>query len=556
MNSSPELRERFLREARVAATLKHPNICQVYDVGEIDGRLYLTMEYVEGKTLSTYLKKGKPQPGRQAAALLCRLALTLQEAHTRGVIHRDLKPSNVMLNARNEPVVMDFGLARREGDIRMTRSGLAVGTPAYMSPEQLNGEANAGPASDQYSLGVILYELLTGRLPFEGPLMAVLAQKATQDPEPPSRRRPDLDPRLEAICLKAMARNAEDRYGSMKELAEGLVAYLRASRKPTDSSTTIGTLPSMAHDGKGREGGRRLRRTPSVAAMSGLLLLGVLVLLVAFVFKLRTAEGTIVVTVNEPGAEIHVNGELIEITRPGSRDPVMIRRLPGKYKVEVKKKDFQVVSRDVTLTRNGRDVVAVRLEPLPAARADPAEPEPSRPAAPVESRFARGDGEGWYTLNHDDNGGATGHVKVREFEGNFYLEADDHQNGKEWGWHAPAKFHGDHADQFGRYLRYDMWTSHVDPPPVTDWLVRLQGAGMTLFQDGTSQSWPPARVWHTYSIRLAGSGGWKVFPGGAPATDEDVKKVLANVTDLRLKAEFSGKRDRGCLDNVVFGADG
>ncbi len=159
-----------------------------------------------------------------------KLALALAEAHKRGVIHRDLKPANIMIDRRSEPIIMDFGLARRAraGDPRLTQLGTTMGTPAYMPPEQVNGDIDAmGPASDIYSLGVILYELLTGRLPFVGDAMAQLSQVLLDEPPPPSQFRPNLDPELEAICLRAMAKKIADRYASMTDLAAALQGYLR-----------------------------------------------------------------------------------------------------------------------------------------------------------------------------------------------------------------------------------------------------------------------------------------------------------------------------------------
>src|SRR5262249_41827182 len=163
-----------------AANVHHPNICPVYDVGEINGTPYLTMAYLEGQSLAQLLK-GRPLPVRQAAGLVSKLALALQEAHDRRVVHRDLKPSNVMIDQRGEPVILDFGLAHRlcPGEVRLTRSGQPLGTPAYMAPEQVGGVRGMGPACDVYSLGVILYELLTGRVPFEGSLAEVLGQIVT-----------------------------------------------------------------------------------------------------------------------------------------------------------------------------------------------------------------------------------------------------------------------------------------------------------------------------------------------------------------------------------------
>src|SRR4051794_37868353 len=159
----PEVLDRFYREARAAATFDHANLCPVFDVGQVDGIHYLTMPYLEGKPLSEVIDPDQPTPQRQAAGVVRKLALALEEAHRRGVVHRDLKPSNIMTSRHRELVVMDFGLAMRGelGDARLTKSGAILGTPSYMAPEQARGEVESiGPRTDIYSLGVILYELL------------------------------------------------------------------------------------------------------------------------------------------------------------------------------------------------------------------------------------------------------------------------------------------------------------------------------------------------------------------------------------------------------------
>jgi hypothetical protein len=230
----PEVLERFHREARAAATLRHPGICPVYDVGRIDDVPYLTMAFVEGESLADRLRGGwRPAP-EEAARLVQRLAAALAEAHQHGVIHRDLKPSNIMVDRRGEPVVMDFGLAARPDQVagRLTRTGQLVGTPAYMAPEQVkSGGPPAGPAADVYGLGVILYELLTGHVPFEGDLLAVLGRLLTEEAPPPSLHRPELDPRLAAICRKALAREPGERFPTMAALAAALGDWLAA--RPT-----------------------------------------------------------------------------------------------------------------------------------------------------------------------------------------------------------------------------------------------------------------------------------------------------------------------------------
>ncbi len=247
-NEGPEVLERFQREARAAATILHPNVCPLYDVGAIDGAPYLTMGYIDGKPLAAFIA-ARPLPPRQSVLLVRKLALALAEAHKRGVIHRDLKPGNVMIDKRSEPIVMDFGLARRSrpGDERLTKTGTMMGTPAYMPPEQISGDVNLmGPGCDIYSLGVILYELLAGRLPFVGDAMAMLSQVLLDEPPPPSRFRPELDPELDAICLKAMAKKVPDRYVSMTELAAALQDYLRGKPQATESAATATLAPRPA----------------------------------------------------------------------------------------------------------------------------------------------------------------------------------------------------------------------------------------------------------------------------------------------------------------------
>ncbi len=184
-----ETLERFYREARAAATLRNAHICPVFDVGEIDGTHYISMAYIAGHLLSAFIQPDKPQVERQVVIAIRKLALAVQEAHDQGIVHRDLKPSNIMVDKKGEPIIMDFGLARqlgRDEDIRLTQQGVVIGTPAFMSPEQVGSDPEKiGPPTDQYSLGVILYELLTGRLPFQGSVLAVMGQILTEEAVPP-----------------------------------------------------------------------------------------------------------------------------------------------------------------------------------------------------------------------------------------------------------------------------------------------------------------------------------------------------------------------------------
>lgn len=233
-------RAQFLKEARAAATINHPNICQIHEVGEHQGRPYIVMALVPGHSLADMLKNRKePMPEKQAAQIVRKVALALAAAHDKGIVHRDLKPANIMIDReRKDVVVMDFGMARapRFGDARATQSGVIMGTPAYMSPEQARGDSkDVGPRGDVFSLGVIFYELLTNTRPFSGTASEVIGQILHVNVEPPAKRRPGLDPRLEAACLKAMAKDPAARFGSMKEFAGAVDIVLRSAPPATET---------------------------------------------------------------------------------------------------------------------------------------------------------------------------------------------------------------------------------------------------------------------------------------------------------------------------------
>jgi WD40 repeat protein/serine/threonine protein kinase len=232
--------ERFQREARAMARLHHPHIVPVYDAVQSGPHHFIASALIRGRTLASSIPDGGLAP-RRAVRLAIQLVEALAYAHKEGVLHRDVKPSNILIDVHDTLYLMDFGLAGRTeaGGARVTKLGSLLGTPAYMAPEQARGDwERVGPAADLYSVGVVLYEMLTGRLPFEGPPAAVVHQLLQTPPPPPTHYRAGLDGELEVLCLKAIAKHAEDRFVSGQEMAAALRHVLaREESLPTQLET-------------------------------------------------------------------------------------------------------------------------------------------------------------------------------------------------------------------------------------------------------------------------------------------------------------------------------
>lgn len=259
-NADPGELVRFKSEAQAAARLQHPSIVQVFEVGEHAGLPFFALELVDGGSLAARLAQRLPSP-TEAAGLVETLAQAMHFAHCRNVVHRDLKPANVLLTAEGLPKVTDFGLARQlDADSSQTRTGVVMGTPSYMAPEQASGQTHAaGPAADVYALGAILYVMLTGQPPFKGATsLETLDQVRGKDPVPPSRLQPRLPRDLETICLKCLAKEPERRYASAQELAEDLRRF--------QNGEPIRARPV----GNGERVWRWARRNPMIAALIAL----------------------------------------------------------------------------------------------------------------------------------------------------------------------------------------------------------------------------------------------------------------------------------------------
>jgi hypothetical protein len=367
-------RKRFEGEARAAATLQHPNICPVFEVGEVEAQPYLTMAFIDGESLAARLKRTGRLPVRDAVGLVRTLAGAVAEAHERGVIHRDLKPGNVMIDRRGRPLVMDFGLALRASagdDLRLTLSGVAVGTPAYMPPEQAGGDHEAiGPPTDVYALGVILYEMVTGRVPFAAPTFGkLLAQIERDPPPPPSGLNPDIDPALDAVLLTALEKEPRHRFADAAAFAEALAAYERGERESLVAQHGIALeraarltgpyLPAVDRPpapALALPPPRRPRRLAVALAAFGAVLLA----LGGVVFYVQTDYGELVVELSDPQAkvDVKVNGQEVVIDPNGK--PIRIRA--GKnHKLEVSGPDFETASESFDVKRGGATVVRVTL---------------------------------------------------------------------------------------------------------------------------------------------------------------------------------------------------
>lgn len=244
--TSDDFRARFLKEAQAVAQLRHPNIVQVHDFGTHGSAYYMVMEFIEGSDLRKVLAaEGSIRPIRRAAELVLRVAGALEYAHGRGLIHRDIKPDNVMITPSGQPILTDFGIAKLvTSSTKLTQTGFGIGTPAYMSPEQAQGGTEVGPEADIYALSVVLFELLTGRVPFDADTPVAVMLKAISDPLPmPRALNPDISEALQAVIIKGAAKSPVDRYATVADFS---TALQRALDAPEPATTHVPSPPSHA----------------------------------------------------------------------------------------------------------------------------------------------------------------------------------------------------------------------------------------------------------------------------------------------------------------------
>ena len=245
--ADPAFLARFRREAQAVANLSHPNLAAVYDSGEVDGVPYIAMEYVDGDNLKTHIAAEAPFSTEQAVNLMIQVCEGVGAAHRAGLVHRDLKPQNILLTRSGQAKVADFGIARSlSASVSSTQTGQVWGTAQYIAPEQASGQP-VRPATDVYSLGIILYELLTGRLPFEGDSALALAMQHLQaEPRPLRQFSPALPVGLEAIVAKAMAKRPDARYPDADALGSALKAYQRLGEQMTGPIPIVPRTPTVA----------------------------------------------------------------------------------------------------------------------------------------------------------------------------------------------------------------------------------------------------------------------------------------------------------------------
>jgi eukaryotic-like serine/threonine-protein kinase len=443
VTKSPDAVKRFQREMVAAARLNHPNIVTAFDADEADGVHFLVMEHVKGDDLADVVRRrGTPSVGK-ALDYIIQAAKGLKYAHDSGIIHRDIKPSNLLLDSKGTVKILDMGLARIEQDLgsdtteaaALTQSGQVMGTIDYMPPEQSMDTHKADHRADIYSLGCTLFYLLTGRPVYQGNTLAKKILAHREDPIPSlTKLRSDVPEMLDAVFQKMVAKSVDRRHGSMSEVLTDLkacrtkldeavgetITYSAQAAAEIDTSDDRHEITAEKADVDSAldrwlqeelpEGPTHFITKPGKQAkltqqqiVYGSIVAAVcfLVLFFGVVFSLRTPEGTLVVTVNEPDAEISVDDGKITLQSPDD-EPVEIEVVKGKHTLSVTKGGFRTHTKTFTIESRGREVFNVKLVPLVAAKAESGKPKAdmagANPASPQVSRPPGPDSAAWTAI--------------------------------------------------------------------------------------------------------------------------------------------------------------
>ena len=364
LSSTATAAERFRREAQAMASVDHPNLCPIYDVGQIDGINFMTMAFIEGRSLDQVVDGSDPMDVAAAVKLVRQLAQALAAVHDAGIIHRDIKPANIMITKDETPVLTDFGLARTAIDLdaELTREGEIVGSPAYLSPEQVESElGDVGPASDVYSLAVVLFQLVTGRRPFAGSTLRVLRQVATEKAPSVSSLVASVPRSLDQLCERALARDPSQRLNSANEFASELESVLETPATKPGGWIWIAT--------------------------AGALLLGLL----GFVtFTVRTPKGELIIRAPE-GLDVDVvvsaGGERVAVVGPNDQWRVELK--DGRYDVELSKSDRSIkLSRDSIRVLKGKTTEVEVLVRWDRDNAPSSQGHPTDPFTPAQGAIS------------------------------------------------------------------------------------------------------------------------------------------------------------------------
>jgi serine/threonine protein kinase len=432
----PEALPRFQAEVRAAARLDHPNIVRAYDAEQVGDLHLLVMEFVEGKSLAEVVQQKGPLPIPHACHYIRQAALGLQHAFEQGMVHRDIKPQNLMVNARGQVKVLDFGLARMRSERKqgggLTQADAFMGTPEYVSPEQATDARSADTRADVYSLGCTLFYLLTGRPPFQGETIVQIILAQIEKEAPPLQTvRPDVPAELSAVVARMLAKDPAQRFQQPIEVAQALAAFVKAGTKggprtgsmapPGVASPRSGTVATAdtsqinavlrktsaksssqevpaqdeatsplekrvdaaAAQKNSKSARKAAKSSPAVwyrrwrvLACSGAAVVALGLgtwLLAAVILKTRVktvdGEAHLVLEIDQPGAEVLVDGQKYTINVPGEEHPVEITALPGKRTLEVKKGGFKAYTREIELTTEKAGPIKVKLEPILVADA-------------------------------------------------------------------------------------------------------------------------------------------------------------------------------------------